>query len=102
MLRGQRKPGARWLTTDTAMAMALQHYEQTLCDGCGNPIAESMDPDSEGEWFAPPPARCHACTAVWLRAQEYVSTEARKITAPPALRYHAVRTPRKRRPPSTT
>ena len=53
------------------MALALATYEADLCQGCGQPMTESMDPENERGYVAPPPHRCHACTAVAARAEEY-------------------------------
>lgn len=71
------------------MAQALTAYEAMLCSGCGQPIHESMDIESDGEWSAPEPMRCHACTAIAERAASY--SEAR---APQALKFNAERKPR--------
>jgi uncharacterized cysteine cluster protein YcgN (CxxCxxCC family) len=76
-----------WKDTDQLMAMALTEYEGMLCDGCGQPLYESMDPETEGRWVAPLPMRCLACTAVAQRAKEYASNP--KVRAPEALRFHA-------------
>lgn len=53
------------------LALALATYEADLCSGCGQPMTESMDPENERGYVAPPPHRCHACTAVANRAEEY-------------------------------
>ena len=45
---------------------------------------ESMDPDNEDRYVAPPPSRCHACTAVHKRVEDYESAD-----APQALKFSA-------------
>jgi hypothetical protein len=45
---------------------------------------ESMDPENEDRYVAPPPSRCHACTAVHQRAKGYEGA-----IAPGALKFHA-------------
>lgn len=71
VFRGQRRPSETWTHHDRVLALALAAYEADLCSGCGQPMTESMDPDNERGYVAPPPHRCHACTAVAERAEEY-------------------------------
>lgn len=49
-----------WTQTDTDLAVGLVTLEAAACDGCGQPRAESMDPEREFDWVAEP-VRCHAC-----------------------------------------
>ena len=70
------------------MAQALTLYESLLCEGCGHPLHESMDIDSDGEWFAPEPMRCHACTAIQDRVKASINENTR---APRALKFNAER-----------
>lgn len=88
-LRGENSTG-RWTEQDGLLAQALTYYESLVCDGCGQMVTESMDPTTEREWSAPPPTRCHACTAIARRARDYEGSE---VPAPSALRFHAVRRP---------
>lgn len=60
-----------------------------LCDGCGQPLHESMDPETQRDWVVPLPMRCHACTAVADRAKQYVENPL--TPAPHALRFRAER-----------
>ena len=80
----------KWGATDRALALALTEYEANLCDGCGQPMHESMDPATEGQWVAPLPMRCHACTAIAHRAKDYPED---KVDAVSALKFHAERRP---------
>lgn len=89
MGRGQRKPGARWTPTDWALAQALTQFEAMICSGCGQPMHESMDPENEGRYVAPPPSRCYACTAVHHKVADY-----EKADAPEALKFSAELHPR--------
>jgi len=93
VLRGERLPGTRWTEHDTSTALALTLYEAGLCSGCGHPLAETTSPladpnhpDRTHHYTAPPPTRCHACTAVGLRTPQYD-----EAPQPDALRFHAVR-----------
>lgn len=86
VIHGRRKPGDRWLPSDVMCAQAWQQYSDSLCVGCGNPRTESMDPESEGEWQADLPMRCHSCTSISLRAKGY-----QQSTAPEALYFSAER-----------
>ena len=54
---------------DRLLALALQTYEDDLCDGCGQSLTESMDPDLADEWATLPPHRCAACTALAAAAE---------------------------------
>lgn len=67
---------------DWLLAQALTYYESQLCDGCGQPMWLSMDPDLEFRWHAELPARCHSCTAVEVRMKDY-----EKADNPRALRF---------------
>lgn len=49
---------------DRMLALALAIHESTLCSGCGQDMAYSMDPDLAEEWTTGHPDRCHACTAL--------------------------------------
>ena len=66
------------------LALALQEYEDSLCPGCGQTVAESMDPDLADEWDYMPPQRCHGCTAL-ARAAD--AAEKNKVDHPGALRW---------------
>lgn len=63
MLTGRRKPGARWLESDTLLQLALTEHEGSL-HTCGVPFDEGADPANEGRFTAGLPVRCHACTAI--------------------------------------
>lgn len=86
VLRGERAPGAKWTERDSDFALALTEYEGMLCSGCGHPVWESMDPDTQRDWEAPLPMRCHACTAIGERAKGYAKPE---VPVPTALRFRA-------------
>lgn len=71
-----------WPLVDQILALALQEYEDGVCSGCGQPLAESMDPDLEDEWATLPAHRCHSCTAIARAAEQDKDRE-----YPGALRY---------------
>lgn len=89
MLRLERSPADRWTHKDRLLALALQGFEDDLCE-CGHPRAESMDPANEGRYSAPAPSRCHACTAIEKKAEQYKDAK-----APRALRFSALLAKRK-------
>lgn len=98
VLRGERSPAAKWTARDSMLAQALTQHESLLCPGCGQPMWLSMDPETDGRWRAPLPSRCHACTAVHHRAEQYSGPD---VTAPGALRFHAELSPSEpSRPPT--
>lgn len=68
------------------LAQALEDFERILCPGCGHSLMESMDQKFENDWEAGLPHRCHACTAIAQRAEQY-----RESDAASALRFAAHR-----------
>ena len=79
MFRGRRKPGKRWLASDTLLARALELHERSCCPDCDQPRDEAADPAHDGdnpyrtaEYVVPPPVRDHACTAL-SRARKKVA-----------------------------
>lgn len=67
---------------DRLLALALQEYEDGLCEGCGQTLRESMDGDLMGEWTTAEPHRCGACTALAAAAEQNKDRD-----HPNALRY---------------
>jgi len=51
-----------WLDDDRESALAYIEYLDSLCGGCGNPAAESMDEANDGKYEAVP-VHCFACAA---------------------------------------
>lgn len=49
-----------WTDEDRAWALALQQVEAETCSGCGQALAEGLDPELEEHWRAEV-LRCHAC-----------------------------------------
>lgn len=68
--------------------LALLEDEADACSGCGHPLSESADPGAENTYTAPLPTRCHACTAIAIRAEDYTKAQHRN-----ALLLHAERKP---------
>lgn len=81
---GERAADLPWTDQDRTWALALAEVEAGECHECKQPLDEAINEDAQ--WTAPPPIRCHACTAIAVRAAQY--TEAKH---PHALRYHATR-----------
>jgi hypothetical protein len=91
VFRGQRRPGRKWLRSDTLLAQALELYEDSLCASCGQPRDEAMDPAHDGdnpyrtaEYVVSPPLRDHACTEM-SRARKRISDA--EYTHPDGLRF---------------
>ncbi|MFI7113953.1 hypothetical protein ACIBK9_47085 [Nonomuraea sp. NPDC050227] len=62
---------AEWLEEDLAYAKAHRRNKLDECPACGLPLSETTDPENEGMYEAPPPMRCHACTPLEHRKNEY-------------------------------
>lgn len=84
-----------WLPRDRAMAVALEVYEQSLCPSCGVPHELGMDKTASHQWVAGLPVRCHSCTAMLIRAEEYADASQRS-----ALRFPVHRDPSRTMPGS--
>lgn len=69
-------------------ALATMRADQ--CKGCGQPLSESAAAESEGKYVAPPPHRCHSCTALAIKQDEYDKAEA-KPEHPRALHWRTER-----------
>jgi hypothetical protein len=59
-----------WTEDDRAWALALLQVEAEACTGCGQILADSTNPDSEGRWTAEV-LRCHACTTAAHHAEKF-------------------------------
>ena len=55
-----------------------------MCKGCGQPVHESMDRKNERRYVADLPSRCHACTTLGHRMDEYRGDN---VSQPQALRF---------------
>lgn len=84
MFYGERAADSAWSDRDRTWALALAEVESNECHDCHQPLDEAFD--GSIEWDSPPPARCHACTAVAERAKQYQDTPHAH-----ALRFRAVR-----------
>lgn len=74
---------------DRMLALALAIHEATLCSGCGQDMAYSMDPDLADEWTTGHPDRCFACTALERasdRVKESGAEHAAALKITPGLR----------------
>ena len=54
--------------------LALQSYEDDLCDGCGHPKSESMAPGNDNA-YSGEPLQCHACRAARRSVDGWTSEE---------------------------
>lgn len=51
-----------WLDEDTSLVLAYLQLEAEMCDGCGLPFSETMDPENDRQYESKPMV-CHACAA---------------------------------------
>lgn len=73
--RGQPAPGEPvWTEEDTEAALAWQAIQDSTCGGCGNPLAESMNPDNESGYRVTRLV-CHGC-----RAREHAARDDQDTT----------------------
>ena len=76
---------------DNQQRSIMLAYRKALAEtcSCGRPLVESTDPDNEGRYVVPLPARCYSCTALQQAFEAY-----RDADQPQALRFHAELTER--------
>lgn len=83
-----------WSREDRELLLALQEWEDNLCGGCGEPLAETTAPENMFAYKGELPVRCHRCTAVAVAAEGY-----EKSPHPHALMFPvSKRPPRKKSP----
>lgn len=80
--RGARLPSEAWTPRDWALAQAVHELDRLKCDGCGQPMWLAFDPALERKWAADLPQRCHPCTAISKRQDQYKDAD-----HPSALRF---------------
>jgi hypothetical protein len=51
-----------WTEDDVEAVLAYQALHDEICQGCGNPLSESMNPDNDGQYKATRLV-CHGCRA---------------------------------------
>jgi YD repeat-containing protein len=90
LIRSVTTHDPEWSEEDLGFAKAHRRREAERCPGCGLPLSETTDPDREGEYEAPPPTRCHACTPLEHRKSEYRES-------PPGLLFNVHLKPQKGR-----
>lgn len=71
LVRSVTTHDAEWSDEDRGYVTAHRRNEHEKCPGCGLPLSETTDPEHEGAYEAPPPMRCHACTPLEHRKDEY-------------------------------
>lgn len=71
LVRSVTTHDAEWTEEDLGYGQAHRRNESDQCPGCGLPLSETTDPEAEGAYEAPPPMRCHACTPLEHRKDEY-------------------------------
>jgi len=70
---------SEWDDEQRGLMLALDVVEHDACDGCGQPLSETMAPDAFESYVAEAAGRCHACDAIGI------ASESRKSTPRPQL-----------------
>jgi hypothetical protein len=82
-------PGERLFTDqDTEELLALTAIEAVACGGCGHPLPDTTDKETEGAWL-PRSFTCHACAA--REAAERAATENRDQPVAPGRKFYVER-----------
>lgn len=69
IVRGPGDGHDEWTHRNRVLAEALTLYELSTCDGCGQPVSESYDPDREG-WYDVVEVVCAGCKAKESHARD--------------------------------
>lgn len=75
-----------WDEEQRGWLFALDDYEADLCDGCGQPLSQTMAPGADESYWAETVGRCHACDAIGAAAEGRTNT-----IRPHLLRWHVHR-----------
>ncbi|WP_326565073.1 hypothetical protein VSH64_24845 [Amycolatopsis rhabdoformis] len=46
-------------------------FEALTCNGCGGYLPETTDPENEARYLTEPPHRCHRCTSIAAKQENY-------------------------------
>lgn len=60
-----------WGDDERAWVLALLELEAQRCPGCGGHLPDTTSADHEGRYAAGPPLRCHRCSALHQRQDDY-------------------------------
>lgn len=60
-----------WDEEQQALMLAHLMHERLTCSGCGGHLPDTTDPKADGAYIADEPIRCHRCTAIAMRAEQY-------------------------------
>ena len=69
MILGPGKGHGQWSSRNRALAETLTLYESSTCDGCGQPVAESFNPETEGHYDVIE-VTCVGCRAKEIHQQD--------------------------------
>lgn len=64
LVRSVTRPEPEWGDEDRAWALALLQYENSLCGGCGHPLAETTDPTRQDRYKPDGYVQCFRCVAL--------------------------------------
>lgn len=62
---------SEWDDDSRAWVLALLEVEAQRCPGCNGHLPDTTDPAHEGRYLTGPPLRCHRCTALHQRQDNY-------------------------------
>lgn len=65
---------AEWLPEDVEGLRLLDAYEQSVCDGCGQPLAESLDPAHRRE-YSVRIVPCNGCESKQLMLDDWARSQ---------------------------
>ncbi|WP_033288248.1 hypothetical protein [Amycolatopsis jejuensis] len=71
MIRAVATRSPEWTDTDRSLVLAYLDYELLTCSGCGGYIPETTAAENEGRYEAEAPHRCHRCTAIARKREDY-------------------------------
>lgn len=77
---------SEWDAEQADIMIALGRYRAMACSGCGGHLPDTTAGDDQDVWDADLPIRCHRCTAIAVRRDQY-----RDTPQPQALLYTAHR-----------
>lgn len=72
---GVSRPEPEWDEDSRLLALAFVAWESALCSGCGRPLEECTDAESEDRYRVPAPLRCHACAARSMVSKMYADAD---------------------------
>lgn len=79
------RPEPEWDDEQRAWEYALAEVHADVCRGCGGQLSETTSEKMRDRYDVPPPHRCHRCTAIAMKSEDYKDSP-----HPTALLFNAV------------